>query len=188
MEEEKKDIIYPDTDLKFRIDFSLEDFLPDEDPWTVTLRNEFRKLAITKDDCLVDEENNELMPLPAGYDMSLAKISKEAEWQGLYMKNMYLSIPTIIEGSGKVDDSATEQVDEIVMQDGQQTVVKETVVQTGNANTEPLLRRILPNSPAYCEAVRLLKFLDFIVALQPSEIAAIPPPSIMREFIGGQTL
>ncbi|MBQ4288082.1 MAG: nucleoside kinase, partial [Bacteroidales bacterium] len=54
--------------------------------------------------------------------------------------------------------------------------------------TEPLLRRILPNSPAYCEAVRLLKFLDFIVALQPSEIDAIPPTSIMREFIGGQTL
>ncbi|MBR1872331.1 MAG: nucleoside kinase [Bacteroidales bacterium] len=53
---------------------------------------------------------------------------------------------------------------------------------------EPLLRRIAPNSPAYTEAVRLLKFLDFIVALQPSEIAAIPPTSIMREFIGGQTL
>lgn len=53
---------------------------------------------------------------------------------------------------------------------------------------EPLLRRILPNSPAYCEAVRLLKFLDFVIALQPSEIEAIPPTSIMREFIGGQTL
>lgn len=53
---------------------------------------------------------------------------------------------------------------------------------------EPLLRRISPNSPAYTEAVRLLKFLDFVVALQPSEIAAIPPTSIMREFIGGQTL
>ena len=53
---------------------------------------------------------------------------------------------------------------------------------------EPLLRRILPNSPAYCEAVRLLKFLDFVIALQPSEISAIPPTSIMREFIGGQTL
>ena len=36
--------------------------------------------------------------------------------------------------------------------------------------------------------VRLLKFLDYIVALQPDEIAAIPPTSIMREFIGGQTL
>ena len=53
---------------------------------------------------------------------------------------------------------------------------------------EPLLRRISPTSPAYCEAFRLLKFLDFIVALSPAEIQAIPPTSIMREFIGGQTL
>ena len=53
---------------------------------------------------------------------------------------------------------------------------------------EPLLRRISPSSPAYTETVRLLKFLDYIVALQPSEIEAIPPTSIMREFIGGQTL
>ena len=53
---------------------------------------------------------------------------------------------------------------------------------------EPLLRRILPSSPAYPEAVRLLKFLDYIVALQPAEIDCIPPTSIMREFIGGQTL
>lgn len=53
---------------------------------------------------------------------------------------------------------------------------------------EPLLRRILPSSPAYSEAVRLHKFLEYIVPLQPSEIAAIPPTSIMREFIGGQTL
>ncbi len=53
---------------------------------------------------------------------------------------------------------------------------------------EPLLRRISPSSPAYTETVRLLKFLDYIVALQPDEIAAIPPTSIMREFIGGQTL
>ena len=53
---------------------------------------------------------------------------------------------------------------------------------------EPLLRRILPSSPAYAEAVRLLKFLSYIVALQPAEIDAVPPTSIMREFIGGQTL
>ena len=53
---------------------------------------------------------------------------------------------------------------------------------------EPLLRRIQPSSPAYADAVRLLKFLSYVVALQPSEIAAIPPTSILREFIGGQTL
>ena len=53
---------------------------------------------------------------------------------------------------------------------------------------EPLLRRIQPSSPAYAEAVRLLDFLGYIVPLQPPEITAIPPTSIMREFIGGQTL
>ncbi|MBQ8421969.1 MAG: nucleoside kinase [Bacteroidales bacterium] len=53
---------------------------------------------------------------------------------------------------------------------------------------EPLLRRISPNSPAYTEATRMLKFLDYIVALSPAEMAAIPPTSILREFIGGQTL
>lgn len=53
---------------------------------------------------------------------------------------------------------------------------------------EPLLRRISPRSPAYSEATRMLKFLDYIVALSPAEIAAIPPTSILREFIGGQTL
>lgn len=53
---------------------------------------------------------------------------------------------------------------------------------------EPLLRRIAPNSPAYPEAQRMLTFLGYISALQPSEIASVPPASIMREFIGGQTL
>ena len=53
---------------------------------------------------------------------------------------------------------------------------------------EPLLRRIPRKSPAYTEAVRLLKFLGYITPLTPAEIAAIPPTSIMREFIGGQTL
>jgi len=53
---------------------------------------------------------------------------------------------------------------------------------------EPLLRRIPANSPAYPEASRLLKFFDYVVAFSPEEIAAIPPTSILREFIGGQTL
>ena len=53
---------------------------------------------------------------------------------------------------------------------------------------EPLLRRISPNSPAYVEAARMLKFLGYIVALSPAEIATIPPTSILREFIDGQTL
>lgn len=53
---------------------------------------------------------------------------------------------------------------------------------------EPLLRRIAPNSPAFTETTRLLKFLEYIVALSPAEIETVPPTSIMREFIGGQML
>lgn len=52
---------------------------------------------------------------------------------------------------------------------------------------EPLLRRIPANSPASTESIRLLKFLSYIQELQPSEIALIPPISIMREFIGGSS-
>lgn len=53
---------------------------------------------------------------------------------------------------------------------------------------EPLLRRIHPSSAAYPDASRLLKFLSYITPLTPDEISAIPPTSILREFIGGQTL
>ncbi len=53
---------------------------------------------------------------------------------------------------------------------------------------EPLLCGISESSPAYPKAQSLLSFLVKVRALKPAEIAAIPPTSIMREFIGGQTL
>lgn len=52
---------------------------------------------------------------------------------------------------------------------------------------EPLLRRISPASPAYAESLRLIKFLSYVVGLNPKEISGIPPTSVMREFIGGST-
>lgn len=53
---------------------------------------------------------------------------------------------------------------------------------------EPLLAGIKESSPAYSKASSLLEFLGVVRPLTPLEIAAIPPTSIMREFIGGQTL
>lgn len=47
---------------------------------------------------------------------------------------------------------------------------------------EPLLFGIEPDEPEYNEAIRLLKFLDYFVAI-PSE--SIAKNSIVREFIGG---
>ena len=53
---------------------------------------------------------------------------------------------------------------------------------------EPLLYGVKEGSPAYRKAQDLIAFLEPVTALKPAEIAAIPPTSIMREFIGGQTL
>lgn len=53
---------------------------------------------------------------------------------------------------------------------------------------EPLLYAITEASPAYEKAKSILDFLQNVTALKPAEIAAIPPTSIMREFIGGQKL
>ena len=53
---------------------------------------------------------------------------------------------------------------------------------------EPLLYGVTEASPAYKKAQDLLAFIAPVTPLKPAEIAAIPPTSIMREFIGGQTL
>jgi len=53
---------------------------------------------------------------------------------------------------------------------------------------DPLLWEIKEGSPAYDKAQSLIHMTECIRALKPNEIAAIPPTSIMREFIGGQTL
>lgn len=47
---------------------------------------------------------------------------------------------------------------------------------------EPLLFEIGPDEPEYLEAKRLLKFLEYFVALDPK---VVPNNSICREFIGG---
>lgn len=53
---------------------------------------------------------------------------------------------------------------------------------------EPLLFGIRETSPAYEKAQVLIDYLSLVTALKPAEIAAVPPTSIMREFVGGQTL
>lgn len=53
---------------------------------------------------------------------------------------------------------------------------------------EPLLYGVTEASPAYPTAQNLINFLSIVEPLKPSDIAVIPPTSIMREFIGGQVL
>jgi uridine kinase len=42
-------------------------------------------------------------------------------------------------------------------------------------------------SDGYEEVQRILGFLNKLVPLTPTDITAVPPTSIMREFIGGSS-
>ena len=52
------------------------------------------------------------------------------------------------------------------------------------AQAEPMLRAVPENVPEYSEAQRPLRFLDYIVPLQDTEM---PPTSLAREFLGGSS-
>ena len=49
---------------------------------------------------------------------------------------------------------------------------------------EPLLFRISRNSPYYSEAKRMLKFLEYFLPMDTSDI---PSNSLLREFVGGSS-
>ena len=51
-------------------------------------------------------------------------------------------------------------------------------------HVEPLLRRVPQNIEEYSVAHSLLKFLEYIVPLQDTEL---PPTSVIREFLGGSS-
>lgn len=52
------------------------------------------------------------------------------------------------------------------------------------AIAEPILLEVAPNSPAYGEARRLIKFLSYF---KPLDTTTVPPTSIIREFLGGSS-
>jgi uridine kinase len=49
---------------------------------------------------------------------------------------------------------------------------------------EPLLRKVPPSSPAFVEALRLLKFIGYFESIDAKDEETIPPTSVLREFIG----
>ena len=51
-------------------------------------------------------------------------------------------------------------------------------------HAEPILMSVPRNCPEYSEANRLLRFIQYFVPIQDSEI---PPTSLLREFLGGSS-
>jgi hypothetical protein len=51
-------------------------------------------------------------------------------------------------------------------------------------HVEPILMSVPHNCPEYCEAYRLLKFIQYFSPIKDVEI---PPTSLLREFLGGSS-
>lgn len=138
----------------------------------------FRVYASALTSLNLDENNN----ISTSDNRMLRRMVRDYNYRGHTPENTILGWPSVRRGENKYIFPFQENADILF----NSALLYELPLLKYYA--EPLLRRIHPNSPAYSEAVRLLKFLEYIVALTPSEIAAIPPTSILREFIGGQTL
>ena len=138
----------------------------------------FRVYASALTSLNLDENNN----ISTSDNRMLRRMVRDYNYRGHTPENTILGWPSVRRGENKYIFPFQENADVLF----NSALLYELPLLKYYA--EPLLRRIHPNSPAYSEAVRLLKFLEYIVALTPSEIAAIPPTSILREFIGGQTL
>ena len=147
--------------------------VPDVDPARI-----FRVYASALTSLNLDENNN----ISTSDNRILRRMVRDYNYRGHTPENTILGWQSVRRGEEKYIFPFQENADALM----NTALLYELPMLKYYA--EPLLRRIAPASPAYTEAVRLLKFLDYMVALTPTDIAAIPPTSIMREFIGGQTL
>lgn len=138
----------------------------------------FRVYASALTSLNLDENNN----LSTSDNRLLRRMVRDFKYRGHTPEKTILGWDSVRRGEGRYIFPFQENADALI----NTALIYELPMLKYYA--EPLLRRIPPTSKAYTEAIRLLKFLEYIVALTPEEIAAIPPTSIMREFIGGQTL
>jgi len=138
----------------------------------------FRVYASALTSLNVDENNN----ISTTDNRLLRRMVRDYRYRGISPESTILRWPSVRRGENKYifpfQENADAQFNSALLYE----------LPLLKYYAEPLLRRIHPSSPAYTDAIRLLKFLDFIVALTPEEIASVPPTSILREFIGGQTL
>lgn len=147
--------------------------IPDVDPTKV-----FRVYASALTSLSIDENNN----LSTSDNRLLRRMVRDNRTRGVVPESTIMRWPSVRRGENRNIFPYQENADAVF----NSAHIFELPVLKFYA--EPLLRRIAPSSPAFVEAYRLLKLLSYVVPLSPQEIAAIPPTSILREFIDGQTL
>lgn len=137
----------------------------------------FRVYASALTSLSLDENNN----ISTSDNRLLRRMVRDHQYRGISPESSILRWPSVRAGEIKNIFPYQENADAMF----NSALIYE--IPMLKCYAEPLLRSIDPSSPAYPEATRLLSFLRYIIALSPSEIATIPPTSVLREFIGGSS-
>lgn len=120
----------------------------------------------------IDEHNR----IPTTDGRLLRRIIRDARTRGTSAKNTIAMWPSVRRGEEQYIFPNQEEADVMF----NSALIYELAVLKTYA--QPLLFGIERTAPEYVEAKRLLKFLDYLVAI-PGE--SIPQNSLLREFIGG---
>lgn len=108
----------------------------------------------------------------------IRRMVRDAQFRGAKAEETILRWPSISAGERKNIFPFQEQADVMF----NSALLYELAVLKTYA--QPLLHQILPVSPAYPQALRLLNFLSYFTQIHPADEQFIPYESVVREFIG----
>lgn len=137
--------------------------------------NRYMKVYVSALTTLSIDSNNSI---PTNDNRLIRRIIRDSQYRGYTAQNTLERWPSVRRGEEEHIFPFQEEADVMF----NTALVFELGVLRRWA--EPLLQEVPPIAPQYSEAVRLLKFLSYIVPIPEKEI---PPTSILREFLEGSS-
>ena len=140
----------------------------------IPAENKFKIYASALTTILLDNHNY----IPTTDNRLLRRIVRDHKYRGCSARDTIARWPSVRAGEEKWIFPFQEEADVMI----NTAMLFEFGVLREQAL--PLLEEVPETAPEYSEAIRLRKFLSY---LNPISIQAIPPTSLLREFLGGST-
>lgn len=140
----------------------------------IPAENKFKIYASALTTILLDNHNY----IPTTDNRLLRRIVRDHKYRGCSARDTIARWPSVRAGEEKWIFPFQEEADVMI----NTAMLFEFGVLREQAL--PLLEEVPETAPEYSEAIRLRKFLSY---LNPISIQALPPTSLLREFLGGST-
>ena len=134
----------------------------------------FKVYASALTTIMLDDHNY----IPTTDNRLLRRIIRDCKYRGMSARETLRRWPSVREGENKWIFPYQENADVMF---NSAMIYELAVIRT---QAESVLDKVPENCDEYAEAYRLLKFLRYFEPLEPG---ALPPTSLLREFLGGST-